>query len=305
MFAPAQVIEAEVYAQLPESLHWKGKPSEWLSTRPWGHIGSFLEGVNFGPDGSLYCVDLAFGRVFKVDGKGDFELVHQYEGEPNGLRFDPTGQAFIADVKHGILKLDIAAGCVTGLVSRADEEPFKGPNDLVFAPNGDLFFTDMGRSDLAHPDGRLIRVRKDGSVQVLVDCIPGPNGLTLNRAGNGLLVAVTRANAVWQVILLPDGNVFRTGHFCQLAGGVGPDGLALDREGNVIIAHAGTGSVVAFSPTGEPLYRVRSAAGALITNLTFSPDDPHDIFMTEASSGTILKARVPIPGDWNFAHGVR
>ncbi len=42
-------------------------------------------------------------------------------------------------------------------------ERFKGLNDLVFAKNGDLYFTDQGEADLRDPAGRLI-----GEIEVAV-----------------------------------------------------------------------------------------------------------------------------------------
>ncbi len=39
--------------------------------------------------------------------------------------------------------------------------PLGGPNDLVFADNGDLYFTDPGRSSLGEPVGRVFCIRAD------------------------------------------------------------------------------------------------------------------------------------------------
>ena len=45
----------------------------------------------------------------------------------------------------------------------------------------------------------------------------------------------------------------------------GPDGLAMDDEDNLAIAHAGLGAVWMFSRLGEPLYRIRSCEGLTTT----------------------------------------
>ena len=52
-----------------------------------------------------------------------------------------------------------------------------------------------------------------------------------------LYVAVTRANAIWRVPLTRDGHVTKVGTFIQMSGGGGPDGLAIDEEGNLAVAH--------------------------------------------------------------------
>ena len=58
--------------------------------------------------GNLYCVDIPWGRVFRIDPKGEFTLIAEYDGEPNGLKIHRDGRIFIADYKHGIMVLDPA-----------------------------------------------------------------------------------------------------------------------------------------------------------------------------------------------------
>ena len=58
--------------------------------------------------------------------------------------------------------LDPRSGKVEALLDRPHGERFKGLNDLVFAKNGDLYFTDQGESGLHDPPGRLYRLRAGG-----------------------------------------------------------------------------------------------------------------------------------------------
>ena len=53
-------------------------------------------------------------------------------------------------------------GKVTPYLVRANVERFKGVNDLFFAANGDLYFTDQGLTGLHDPTGRVFRVRPNG-----------------------------------------------------------------------------------------------------------------------------------------------
>src|SRR5690606_37819119 len=102
-------------------------------------------------------------------------------------------------------------------------EGFKGVNDLFFAANGDLYFTDQGQTGLQDPTGRLFRLRADGRLDCLLDNVPSPNGLVMNLEETALYLAVTRANAIWRVPLLRDGGTTKVGNFVQLTGGWGPD----------------------------------------------------------------------------------
>jgi sugar lactone lactonase YvrE len=177
--------------------------------------GCFLEGPAFDRAGNLYVTDIPFGRIFRVDARGSFTLVAEYDGEPNGLAIDADGRILVADYRQGLLELDPTRGTVKVIVDGYRAERFKGINDLTFADNGDLYFTDQGQTALDDPTGRIYRLRANGVLDRLADNLPSPNGLVLNGAQGILYVAVTRANAVWRLPLLaataqnPAGGVAR------------------------------------------------------------------------------------------------
>lgn len=224
-------------------------------------------------------------------------MVAEYDGEPNGLKLHPDGRIFIADHKYGIVELDPESGQVTVVIDHPRHERFKGCNDLFFAANGDLYFTDQGQTGLQDPSGRLFRRSVGGRLEIVLDGVPSPNGLVTNLDETILYLAVTRDNSVWRLPLLADGSVAKVGVFVQLSGGLaGPDGLALDADGNLAVAHAGLGTVWLFSPLGEPLARIRSCAGTMTTNIAYGGPDRRNLYITESETGTILMADMPVAG---------
>lgn len=302
MFPPPQIIETEVFARVPSHLHWQGEPTPWLEGRPWGKPGSFLEGPGFDRDGNLLCVDIPYGRVFRFTPAGEVDVYAQFDGEPNGLRIHRDGRIFIADHKRGILVLDPETRKVEVFCDSVDGHRFIGPNDLVFTPSGEIYFTDMGNSDLARPNGRLVHVDTAGRAHTVLDGLAAPNGLGLNATGTVLYLNMFRENQVWQMTIRPDGGVSRVARFLQLQGGLGPDGLLVDAEGNLLVVHPGLGCVWVFSPGGEPLYRVVSSQGKFLTNIAFSVTEPNRLFITDSLSGQILTAKMPVPGRVPFSH---
>ncbi len=149
MFAPPQPIETQVFARLPDSFRRKDPANVWAMTNRRGIAAdSFLEGPSFDRDGNLYVVDIPYGRVFRVSPIGEFALIAEYDGEPNGLKIAKDGRIFITDYRHGIMLLDPVSGRVSTVLERRWSERFKGVNDLVFASNGDLYFTDQGQTGL-------------------------------------------------------------------------------------------------------------------------------------------------------------
>jgi gluconolactonase len=304
LYPPPQDIETEVFARLPDALR-KNARSAWADASQGGvKLDGFLEGPSFDREGNLYIVDIPFGRIFRLaaDG-GDWDVVADYGGEPNGLKIHRDGTIYIADYRNGIMQLDPATGAVSEFCARNKMEGFKGCNDLVFAADGTMYFTDQGLSGMLDPTRRVYRRHLDGLLECMIDTIPSPNGLVPNLDEDLLYIAVTRANAVWRMPLPKEGGTFKVGVFVRLSGGLGgPDGLALDSEGNLAVCHAGMGSVWLFSRLGEPLYRVRSCEGLHTTNCAYGGPDNRFLYIAESDSNTILRAEMPWPGKPMFSH---
>jgi gluconolactonase len=286
---PPRVIETEVFTSVPDKLRAGRKASP------------FLEGPSFDRAGNLYCVDIRLGRVYRVSPRAEWDIVVEYDGEPNGLKIHRDGRIFIADHRNGILLLDVDKGKVTPLIEGPSKQRFKGVNDLIFARSGDLYITDQGQTGLHDPTGCVYRYTAAGRLECLMDNIPGPNGLVFNVRETELFVAVTRANAVWRLPLDGSGAVTRAGLFVQLFS-AGPDGLALDEDGSVVVTHPSLGTVWLFSKRGEPLCQVKSCAGEMTTNVAYGGDDRKTLFITESRSGKILAARMPVAGKAMYSH---
>jgi gluconolactonase len=304
LFNPPTIVQTTVFARLPEELKSAGQNNGWVARQPVGTpAGSLLEGPSFDRDGNLWCVDIQNGRIFKVTRDGVFHVIAQYDGWPNGLKFHRDGRVFIADYKMGIMLLDPVNGRITPFLRDANGVRFKGVNDLFFASNGDLYFTDQGLTGLHDPTGRLYCLRPTGALTCLLDNIPSPNGLVMNRDESQLYVAVTRGNCVWRVPFVHEGGITKVGLYIQLSGGGGgPDGLALDDEGGLIVAHVGMGSVWTFNSLGEPVHRIKSCMGSHTTNVAFGWPDRNTLYITESASGTILKTELDVPGKLMYSH---
>lgn len=302
MFAAPPVLQTEIWSRLPDALRLS-RETQWSRWRGGGAIHSFLEGPSFDRAGNLFVVD-ACGRIFRISPSGDWTVFADYDGCPNGLKIHRDGRIFVTDQMHGVLWFDPASGQRHVALERAGRDRFHGVNDLVFADNGDLYFTDPGASDLQSPTGRVYCLRTSGEVDLIADGLPYPNGLVLTPSQEHLLLAVTRSQQVQRILLKPDyRKLFRRNLFLQMQGGpAGPDGMAIDEEGNLAVAHAGFGAVWRFSAMGEPVTRLNTAAGPGTTNVAYGGVDRKDLFITESHDGVILRARLPVAGRAMYSH---
>ncbi|MFT4027179.1 MAG: SMP-30/gluconolactonase/LRE family protein [Novosphingobium sp.] len=309
MFAPPPRIEADVFVKMPEKIGITGRFSYWASIQFGGaDTPTFLEGPSFDRAGNLWVVDIPWGRLLKITPAGEVSVGCEYDGEPNGLKFHKDGRAFVCDHKQGIMVFDPASGKIEPFLERNTLERFKATNDLVFTRNGDMYFTDQGQTSLADPTGRLYRLRADtGKLECLLDNVPGPNGLVLNKAENVLFLAVTRANAVWKITLLDNGDVAKVSTYIQMTGGTGPDGMAIDENDNLAVCHVGFGAVWLFSHRGEPMLRIDAPVvdgvfGHMTTNCAYGGPDNKTLFITESKTGTVLSAPMPVAGRKMYSH---
>jgi len=305
-FEPPQVVPAHVLASLPEALRLR-RPSEWAAAnKPGQTVDSFLEGPAFDRAGNLYLTDIVHGRIFRLAPNGQWHTVAETGGWPNGIAIDPGGDLWVADYRRGLLRVRPADGAVETVLGHRNSESFKGLNDLHFDLQGNLYFTDQGQTGLHDPSGRVYRLRPSGQLDLLLSNGPSPNGIALDPAGYVLYVAMTRANAIWRAPLLADGSLSKVGAFRTFFGASGPDGLAVDAAGRLVVAHASLGGAFVLNPRGEITHFIRSPAGATVTNLAFRPGTP-TLVMTESQTGTVLEATLPDPGAplWSHADATR
>ena len=302
LFAPPTVVQAKVFSRMPDELR-RPQRSQWGDYNKAGQpVDCFLEGPSFDADGHLVVTDIPHGRIFRISPSGAWTLVAGYDGWPNGLKFHADGRAFITDYKRGIMTLDMKSGNIAPLIETIRSESFKGVNDLHFAANGDLYFTDQGQTGLHDPTGRVYRYSAAGQLTCLVNTIPSPNGIVLDLHERVIYVGVTRGNAVWRIPLMIDGGVSKVGLAIQLSGGLGgPDGIALDAEGGLVVAHIGLGGW-RFDPLGRPTHFIEPPVGRFVTNVAFKGKQ---LFMTESETGHILVAEMPYPGKAMFGPAAR
>lgn len=300
-FKPPIVIDARVLTRMPDTLR-RPVRSEWAEANKPGHIvDCFLEGPTFDREGNLFVTDIPHGRIFRVSTAGDWQEIANTGGWPNGIAIHRDGSLWVADYRRGLLRVDPKSGSIEAILGHRNSESFKGVNDLTFDYQGNCYFTDQGQTGMHNPTGAVYRLQNNGKLDQLLANAPSPNGIALDTSGRFLFVAVTRGNAVWRGPLLADGSISKVGVFRTFFGTSGPDGMAVDIENGLVVAHASLGGAFVLNARGEVTHYVRSPAGQTITNVAFRPGTS-ELILTDSEKGHVLIAELPTVGAKLFSH---
>ena len=296
-----EIVDARVLTRMPDEFR-KPKRTAWADANKAGEvIDSFLEGPSFDRAGNLFVVDIPYGRIFRIAPDLRWSLVAEYDGWPNGIAIHRDGSLWITDYRKGLLRMDAATGKYEVVLGHRNSESFRGVNDLTFDRDGSCYFTDQGQTGLQDPTGKVYRLRGSGQLDALLTNVPSPNGIALDAHGKALFIAVTRANQVWRGPLQTDGSITKVAAFQTFFGTSGPDGLAVDVENRLVMAHGSLGGAFVMGARGEVTHFLRSTAGAMVTNVAYRPGTSR-VVLTESQSGSILEASLPAIGLPLFSH---
>lgn len=224
----------------------------------------------------------------------------------NGLTLDKQHRLVIdATGDRAVERLE-KDGSRTTLADRYDGKRLSCPNDIVAKSDGAIYFTDGVAGCLAggenSPQKELpfhaVYFVKNGKVE-LVDKDPGgaaPNGIAFSP--NQKILYVTNAPALKQIFaydVQPDGSAKNRRLLIDLAGekGLGgPDGVKVDRKGNIY--SAATGGLWIFAPDGKRLGKISAPEGIRFANLAFGDRDGKTLYIVGGKF--LYRVRLNIPG---------
>ena len=284
--------------------------------------GQFLEGGAFDNQGNLWFVGIGSGWISYLQPDGKLVPVVNCNPpedigqtcEPQGTRWK-DGKLYLTTRHRGILTYDPKTKELKTLVYTWRNQLFKGPNDLDFDAEGNLFFTDpwgtgVGPS-LSDRTGAVYQYSKDGILRKVIDDLSFPNGIAVPPDDGRLAVGDCTASRMVYAIFATGptlGNpgakpdplhlTFQTVRAATYLPGAGcPDGLHYDVKGNLWIAAGGLGGVLQVDPRGIIIGFVPIPNGDLATtNFAFGGPDNQYIYFEGANSGTFWRFKAPYPG---------
>ena len=192
----------------------------------------------------------------------------------NGMRFGPDGLLYVAQCfGNTITAFDTASGARKDI--NRNGGPIKAPDDLAFDSKGLLYVTEF-------LNARVTTMTPEGKVDVLIDNVPGANGITVYR--DRIFMDECRPEAE-VVELFHDGRapkVLASGLELANALSVGPDEM-------LYFPQLGKGEVCRVSPNGGPLERLVDGL-AVPTAVKF--DNRGHLLVIQALTGEVTRVDI-------------
>ncbi len=205
--------------------------------------------------------------------------------EPIGWVVERAGRGdLLAGLRSGIAALALDPFGLVPLHAPEADRPHNRLNDAKVDAAGRLWFGSKDDRDEAasgafyrlDPGG--VPVRVDDGYQVTNGPCFSPDGRTLYHSDSG-------RRRIYRFALGADGSLGPRETFVAFEDAWGyPDGMTVDAEGHVWVAHWGGGRITRFDPAGRPV-RTIALPATNITSCTFGGDRLDRMFVTSAALG--------------------
>ncbi|MCB0687109.1 MAG: SMP-30/gluconolactonase/LRE family protein [Saprospiraceae bacterium] len=231
----------------------------------------YTEGPLIDANNHLLYTDLLGGSIWRWD--GITHTLYAKGTSPNGQALLPTGNNVVCESQVGsVIEYD-PKGKQVRLWAKGHMQNFevRAPNDVIVDPEHGIYFTDSVRYV-----GAVYYVGFDGRSSVVADGIDYANGIVQSKDKSKLFVAESYKNRILEITLERPGlAVDKPVIFCDLPknsngeeSGNLPDGLALDKQNRIWVAHYGMEAIQVISKEGQHL-RTYATKIPLTSNLCF------------------------------------
>jgi YD repeat-containing protein len=278
-----------------EEFSSEGSPITGFGTEGTGN-GAFREagGIAAAPEAKLWIADTGNDRVQEMSNKGGYlqqfrpvaQPLNLYE--PVGAAVDSTGNLWTADTGENRIQETSIEGTflrAVGEEGRGNGQ-FKKPAGVTVDAAGHVWVADTGNNRVQELSGEGAYIFQFGSQGTATSQFKEPSAIAVS--GEDVYV-VDRGNARVQ-------ELTSTGAFLRQFGTEGegklvkPQGLTIDKAGNVWVTDSGTGLVVEFSSTGTYLTRFGAhgtGQGEFSEPVGIQATGPGNLWVADAGDGRV------------------
>ncbi len=229
--------------------------------------------------------------VYWVDIKGKFvHRHHPASGEQTswpmpeeiGCLVPRSAGGFVAGFQSGLATIDLETGDTDSFGAPESDLPGNRINDGKADATGRLWVGTMDNAEM-EPTGALYRFDADRSEHRMDDGYVITNGPAFSPDGRTLYHTDTLKKTIYAFDLAEDGILSNRQVHLTIGDGEGwPDGMTVDAEGCLWVAHFGGWRVTRFTPTGV-VDRVIEMPVGQNTNVAFGGPDLDVLYITTAA----------------------
>jgi gluconolactonase len=226
----------------------------------------------------------------------------QPSNKANGNTYDRAGRMLTCEHATSRVTRTEPDGTITVLATHYRGKQLNSPNDIVVKRDGRIYFTDptygrmpyYGVERAPELDFRgVYRVEPDGSgLTLLADDFAQPNGLCFSRDETRLFVNDTEREHIRAFEVRADGLLSGGAVWAEVrgSGNGAPDGMKIDRDGNLYCC--GPGGLHVFAPDARALGVIETPE--VVANFTWGDGDLKSLFLTASTS--LYRTRTKTPG---------
>ncbi|HEY3252617.1 MAG TPA: SMP-30/gluconolactonase/LRE family protein [Polyangiaceae bacterium] len=260
-------------------------------------------------EGRLYWLDIEDGRLFRVDHEsGEHECFHRNSQKIGGFTFQEDGSLLLFEIDR--IALLGKNGHRRVIAEQIDSDMVRF-NDAIADPEGRVFAGSIGKTD---ESGGLYRIGLDGSVETVWKGTGCANGMGFTPDLRQFYWTCSTTYLIYiadyqrETGALSNRRVF---HRAVREQGI-PDGLTVDRQGQVWSARWDGSAVLRLNPEGELLERVQLPVSR-VSSAAFGGPNLDTLYVTTAggtwgespADGSLYRFKVPVPGTVEFRSRVQ
>ena len=239
----------------------------------------FPEGPLWHKD-KLYYVEYGTQTVMTWDGQQNNQFWKMAGCGPSAIVAASAGDFLVTCYDSGsIVRISPDGKTIAEYKQDKSGQSFQGPNDFAADAKGGVYFTASGPWESEPIVGKIFYMDPKGDIRLVADDLHYANGIVLSRDGMTLFLAESEASRVIQFKVQQDGSLsdrklfVRIGQVDPESGSYAyPDGLKMDKNGNLYIGLLSKGRIVVVAPNRK-LAKTIDIPSPGAPNLNFGPDE--------------------------------
>ena len=229
-------------------------------------------------DSTLYLVDYAAHNVVRLEQAAAKVIWHRDGCGPTGLARVPEGLLVACFDGRQVVAISLDGKALATVDHDENGQRLREPNDFALDARGGVYISGTGPWEARPIVGKIYYRSADRKLRTVASDLHSPNGLVLSPDGKLLYVAESFASRIVLFDVAPDGSLSGRREFLKLsevplAGGrtYTPDGLRIDRSGNLFVGFWDGACFAVIAPDGKLLRQVDLPAPH-DPNLALTPD---------------------------------